>query len=102
MRLVPVGKMTSMCRLQEEYGGRGALLLAAGTLYLCNRPSARAQFSSKEAFWGLQLRHRYNGGEIDVKRSLCGESIDSTLVVTHLPGLSILASATNCTTSRDY
>ena len=52
MRLVPVGKMTSMCRLQEEYGGRGALLLAAGTLYLCNRPSARAQFSSKEAFGG--------------------------------------------------
>ena len=81
---------------------RYSSLLVLCRLYLCNRPSARAQFSSKEAFWGLQSRHRYNGGEIDGQRSLCGESIDSTLVVTHLPGLSILASATNCTTSRDY
>lgn len=38
--------------------------------------------------WGLQSRHRYNGGEIDGQRSLCGEYIDSTPVVTRLPGLS--------------
>ena len=48
MRLVPVGKMTSMCRLQEEYGGRGALLLRGYCkLYLCSWPSARAQSAPK-------------------------------------------------------
>jgi hypothetical protein len=95
-----------MCRLQEEYGSRGAFTPPLCKLYLCSWPSARAQSAPKRRFGGcIRDTATTEARSIDSDRFAESKSTAARQYGsdTFTGSFKILASASKwTTTSRDY